>query len=106
CRGPAAAQQQRGDRGPPTGGLDGLALLPPAAAAVLYVEHRVTAVEFAGGLEHDRDLLGAVQVHWTLLRDLEPTALADRRVTDDVAVVDGDGKDLSQQIDVHVDRAS
>src|SRR5207245_361674 len=83
---------------PPTSRLDGLALLPGAATAVLHVEHSVAAVELAGGLEDDRDLLGAIQVHGTLLRDLQSAALADRRVARDVAVVDGEGEELRQQM--------
>jgi hypothetical protein len=82
-----------------------MALCPRAATAVHHVDDGFAAVELTGRLQQDRDLLGAVQVHRTRLRELEAAALADRGVARDVAVVDGDSQDLRQQVDVHVDRA-
>jgi hypothetical protein len=72
---------------------------------VLDLEDALAAVELAGRLEQDCDLLGAIEVHRPRSRELQAAALADRRVARDVAVVDGDGQDLREQVDVHVDRA-
>ena len=71
----------------------------------LTLEDALAAVELAGRLEQDCDLLGAIEVHRPRSRELQAAALADRRVARDVAVVDGDSQDLRQQVDVHVDRA-
>jgi hypothetical protein len=68
-------------------------------------DHRFAAIELAGALQEDRDLVGAIQVHRPQLGDLQAAALADRRVARDKAVVHGDGQDLRQQVDVHIDRA-
>jgi hypothetical protein len=62
CRRPPAAQQQRGERRAPAGGIGGMALRPAAAPSVRDVDHRLAAIELAGGLEKERDLLGAVEV--------------------------------------------
>jgi hypothetical protein len=67
-----------------------MALCPRAATAVHHVDDGFAAVELTGRPQQDRDLLGAVQVHRTRLRELEAAALADRGVARDVAVVDGD----------------
>jgi len=89
-RGTAAAQQERRDRRSPPGGLRaGCFQVRPV---VLYVQHGVATVELAGCLEHDRDLLGAVQVDRARLGDLQLAALADRGVARDVALVDSDRK--------------
>jgi hypothetical protein len=39
-----------------------MALRPAAAPSVRDVDHRLAAIELAGGLEKERDLLGAVEV--------------------------------------------
>jgi len=55
-----------------------MALRPGPAVAVGYGDDGFAAVELAGGLEQDRDLLGAVEVNGTGLRELQAAALADR----------------------------
>jgi hypothetical protein len=62
-RRPSAAEEQRGERRAPAGRVARVALGPRAAAAVGDVDHRFAAIELAGGLEQDRDLLGAVQMN-------------------------------------------
>ncbi len=104
-RSPAATEEEHGDGRAAAGRLDRMALGPGPAVAVGYVDDGFAAVELAGGLEQDRDLLGAVEVNGAGLRELQTPALADRRVAVDEAVVDRDGEDLGQEIDVHVDRA-
>lgn len=60
---PPTTEQQHRERGAPAGRLDRGALLPGAARPVHDLDHDLAAVELAAGLEQDRDLLGAVQVH-------------------------------------------
>jgi len=73
--------------------------------AVRDADHGIAAVELAGGLEQERDLLSAIEVNRARLRGLQAAAFSDRRVGLQVTVVDGHREYLRQQVDVHVDRA-
>ena len=61
---PAAAQEQRGDRRAPACRQDRVALGPSPAVAVHGVNDGFAAVELAGRLEQDCNLLGAIQLVW------------------------------------------
>ena len=98
------APQHRADRSPPAAEeplgpprVDGVSR--GAAPRRWFVRRsRVAAIELAGGLEHNRDLLGAVEMHWPRFCDLQRRRLPPAGLRGRSAVVDRDGQDLREQV--------